>query len=258
SGADGGLVVSHELDASVGYGAAALHLAHRSSFSPPGLADQFFRAGVGVEPNPDLRAERVPSEVEAGISASVEERRWSARASLTAYRGDVRDMIVWSPDYRFVWSPRNVDVHRRGLDASLEWRGRLGPGSLEVSSSWSIARVTGDAEGRRDLQLRYRPRHAATVGASYRDGRHAAALEARYVGSRLPVPAEVNRLPGFWTLDLTASTGFGVGGWRIEPALRVDRLLDARDSMIFAFPEPGRTVSVELAVARRPAPPSTR
>lgn len=251
-------VVSHELDATAGFGAVAVHLAHRSSFSPPSLADQFFRAGVGVEPNPDLRPERVPSELEAGVSASVAGGRWRAHGSVTVYRGDVRDMIVWRPDYRFVWSPGNVDVRRRGLDASLGWSGSLGPGVLRVSSTWSVARVTYDRDGGRDLQLRYRPRHTGNVEASYETSRRAFVARARYLGSRLPVPADVNRLPGFWTLDVGASTVFPVAGWQVEPALRVDRVLDARDSMIFAFPEPGRTIRLELAVRRSTTPPSAR
>ena len=71
-------------------------------------------ADTGVEPNPDLRAERVPSEVAFDVAHSRAVGTAVASATFAAWAGDVRGMIVWSPDYRFVWSPRNVDVRRRG------------------------------------------------------------------------------------------------------------------------------------------------
>ena len=59
---------SHEVALNVPLSRLYLRVAHRSAFSPPTLGDQFFREGVGVEPNPNLRAERVPSEIAAGLS----------------------------------------------------------------------------------------------------------------------------------------------------------------------------------------------
>jgi outer membrane cobalamin receptor len=251
----GGLTWSHELEVSAVVGPVTTRVAHRSSFSPPTLADQFFRAGVGVAPNPDLRPERVPSEVEAGVDVSFDADPWRIDGSISGWVGDVRDMIVWSPDFRFVWSPRNVDVLRRGFSARVAATVPLGHGAAQVSGAWTLARATYDREGDRDLQLRYRPRHEGSFGLRWEDGRSAVSLEGRYLGSRLPVVSDVNRLPGFWSFGAAAATAFRAGGWRVEPHLRVDRLLDARDSMIFAFPEPGRTVSIGVAVHRFPSPP---
>ena len=45
---------SHEVAFGVPLSPLFLRVAHRSAFSPPTLGDQFFREGVGVEPNPDL------------------------------------------------------------------------------------------------------------------------------------------------------------------------------------------------------------
>lgn len=251
-GLTGAAVGSHEVELRATPGPLSLRVAHRSSYSPPALSDRFFRAGVGVEPNPDLRAVRVPSELEAGLSAGATLAGWSLDASVDVYRADVRGMIVWSPDHRFVWSPRNVDVLRRGAELRLDGTRRMGSGRLRLSSSWSLARVTYTRADLRGVQLRYRPRHAARLAGSWEAPDHGLSVQARYVGSRLPVPSDVNRLPGFWTVDLTAGTTVRVGGWRVEPRIRVDRLRDVRNSMIFAFPEPGRTVGLELTV--RPPP----
>ena len=131
-----------------------LRLANRSSYSPPTLGDQFFRDAVGIEPNPDLRPERVPSEWEVGAGArGALGRGVDASLDVTLYRGDVRGMIVWAPDFRFVWSPRNFDVRRSGGDRVRSSR-RLGGGWL-----WADPHVCA------------RLRHGARAGARARAGR---------------------------------------------------------------------------------------
>src|SRR5690606_26665261 len=150
-----------------------LRLANRSSYSPPTLGDQFFRDAVGIEPNPDLRPERVPSEWEVGAGArGALGRGVDASVDVTLYRGDVRGMIVWAPDFRFVWSPRNFDVRRAGGDlrAELTALGRR----LAFGLTHTYARVAyatrgqggGEGEGGGE-QVVYRPRHASTFQASW-------------------------------------------------------------------------------------------
>lgn len=249
------------------------HVASRSSYSPPTLGDQFFREAVGVEPNPELRAERVPSEIEVGFQvggvlgeadgagrplgapADRHARRSRVHASLalSLYRGDIRDMIVWAPDYRFIWSPRNVDVNRRGAEVRGELRA-LGD-RLSLSGSYAYARVTYDRGGDDDaVQVIYRPRHtaAATVAWQLQDWRLDA--EAHYTGKRYPVAAPVNALPGFWTVAAGVSRNWRMGAWRLITSVRADRLFDRKDSLIFGFPEPGRTVRFQVEL--RPTPTS--
>jgi outer membrane cobalamin receptor len=247
--AEGGVVASHDvsLHARILPG-LGLDVAHRSGFSPPTLSDQYFRAGVGVEPNPGLRGERVPSEVEVGASLGgrVGSARLSARAA--AFRGDVRDMILWAPDFRFVWSPGNVDVERRGVEAQGSLALPLAGGSLRVGGSWAHARTTyADRPG--DVQLQYRPRNTGTVELGWHHPRLRFAWDATYTGRRYPVPAPVNALPGFWALDLSAAGRLALDDWIVEPRIGVRRLLDARDSLIFGFPEPGRTLFFGLSLA---------
>ena len=112
---------SHEVALNVPLSPLYLRVAHRSAFSPPTHGDQFFREGVGVEPNPDLRAERIPSEIAARLSWAGEAVGADVRVSAEAYRGDMKGMIVWLPDFRFVWSPRNTDVRRSGGRRWWRW-----------------------------------------------------------------------------------------------------------------------------------------
>jgi iron complex outermembrane receptor protein len=240
---------SHEIVLNVPLDALVLRVAHRSAFSPPTLGDQFFREGVGVEPNPDLRAERVPSEISAQAS-------WSGavggvagatlRATAEAYRGDMKGMIVWLPDFRFVWSPRNTDVRRSGGEARLEID--VPRRGLTVGGSFTFTRVTYDRDGPDDVQVAYRPRYGAAANIAWRRGPWSLRLGSRYTGARFPVPAPVNELPGFWVTDFDLGHRWSSGAWRVEGHLGIERLFNVTDALIFAYPDPGRTLRVEFRV----------
>ncbi len=236
--------VSHALTAAWTNGPAAVELSHRSAFNPPTLADQFFREGVGTRPNPDLRAERIPSEFELATrfrSARVE-------GGVSTYVGDVQDRIVWQPDFRFVWSPTNTDVRRRGADGWLTLRPTK---PLTVRASYSYARTTYDREGGADsVQLAYRPRQTGSASADWSAPEWSVGAVTRYTGERFPVPAPINALPAFWTLDVSTSRTWSRPTWSTEVVFRVQRLLDARDTLIFGFPNPGRTFALQLRFRR--------
>jgi outer membrane cobalamin receptor len=231
------------------FAAAAL----RSSYSPPSLADQYFRDAVGVEPNPSLEAERVPLEVEVELRAERPLGALLGSLSVSAYRGDVRGMIVWAPDFRFVWSPRNVDVQRVGVEsrASAEsLDGRLG-----VRVAHSYTRVGYDRPPPDDdVQVVYRPRHTASVRLDWRAGAWRLDLGAHFTGARNTVPARVNALPSFWASSVGLSKDLPVGSWTLTPTLRADRLFDEEASLIFGFPEPGRTFRLEVSLKPRTQP----
>jgi len=230
---------THDVTATWAPGSLALSVSHRSGFSPPTLADQYFRDGVGIRANPDLRAERVPSEVEAAATWSLGPLDLGA----SAYRGDVRDRIVWQPDFRFVWSPRNTDVNRRGADVWAAWdASRHG---LGLRATWGYARVTYDRPGSADsVQLAYRPRHLGSVHASWLHGPWDFGLGGRYTGLRYPVPSPINALPSFWTWDAQASREWTLDGWTGSIELRVRRLFDSHAQLLFGYPDPGRTLSL--------------
>lgn len=239
--------LSHELAARATLGPMGLHVRHASSYSPPTFGDQFFRTGVAVQPNPDLRAERVPSELDVGAEVEIRTATLHWSLGLEAFFADIDGMIIWSPDFRFVWSPRNFDVKRRGLDlqVGLTTANRR----LELRGRYSLARVTYDRPGDADtIQVVYRPRHTGGLDLQWRPGAWELTARTDYMGTRYPVPARVNALDPFWTIDLRVRRSFRLGNWRLEPALSVDRLLDNQDTLIFGFPEPGRTIRLELAV----------
>lgn len=243
---DGALHPTYSATTALGWVGIRLHGSARSSFTPPAMADQFFRQGVAVEPNPELRGERVPLELEVGATARL---AWPLRtdAGVTLFRGDVRDMIVWAPDFRFVWRPRNTDVRRWGGEAWTEVA--LLPG-LRARASYALAAVIYDSPGSSGAQLAYRPRHTGHVALEASRGDWRASLTSDYTGERYPTAARVNRLSPYWRTGLSAGREWRLGDWRGALSLNVDRLLDQRDSMIFGYPEPGRTLRLRLDLER--------
>ncbi|HSU14026.1 TonB-dependent receptor [Longimicrobium sp.] len=240
---------SRALAAGTRVGALRVQVANRSSFSPPSLGDQFFREGVGVVPNPALRPERVPSEWEISSSLGVERGGAGLTVSAAGYTGDVKGMIVWLPDFAFRWSPRNVDVARRGMDARAE--ANFPAAGLRVAGSWSIARITYILDGRDSgIQVAYRPARSGLLTAAWAPGPWRAELAARYTGLRYPAPAKVNALPGFWSADLGVSRAWRLGRWAATGALTIDRIFDEKQSLIAGYPEPGRRVRFDLRLTR--------
>lgn len=243
--ADGGWTPTHSVTLSVPGDRVAVRLAHRNSYSPPTLGDQYFREAIGVAPNPDLRAERVPSELEVGIDLRGDVVGATFFVGAAAFRGDVRDMILWAPDFRFVWSPRNFDVRRRGAEARAEVEAFAG--RLRLTASHSYARVTYDDAGvGEDVQVIYRPRHTTSLAAAWQDARWRLGLEARRVGARNTAPATVNVLPAYWTTGGAVSRTWRAGSWDVHTTLRAERLFDEKSTLIFGFPEPGRVVRLDL------------
>ena len=239
---------SHDIRVQTTVRTLAFHAAHRSSFSPPTLGDQFFREGVGVEPNPDLRAERVPSEWVGGVGLRADTRGVVLSLDAEAYAGATTDMIVWLPDFRFVWSPRNLDVNRRGLD--LDGRIQVPASGFEAWASWSYNRATYDRPQSEDVQVVYRPRYQSGFGASFSRSGGSILVSSRYTGARFPVPNDVNELGGFWAVDVSARRAWTLGATALDLQMDIERLFDQRDALIFAYPHPGRTLRVTLRLGR--------
>ncbi len=237
---------SHDVGVRATVGPLLLRAGHRSSFSPPTLGDQFFREGVGIEPNPDLRAERVPSEWIGGVTFDTDAGNLRLSLDAEAYVGNIRGMIIWLPDFRFVWSPRNHDVNRRGLDVRA--RVQLPARGLETWVDWSLNRTTYDRPSSDDVQVVYRPRYQGGIGASLTRSAWSIMLDARFTGARFPVPNAVNELPAFWTTNLRAQRTWAIGSAFLNLQMEIERLFDRQDTLIFAFPHPGRTFRVTLQV----------
>jgi hypothetical protein len=229
--------LSARVDAGWQRGPAAFTLAAGSAVTPPVLADLFFREGVGVRLNPDLRPERVRWEVEAGLRRDLGA---GSNVGLRGFVGRVGDMIIWAPDFRFIWSPRNFDVLRRGAELSLAWRFR---DNLRTAASATYSAVTYDTPG--GAQVLYRPRITADASAVWSPGAWTADLRWHLVGQRFPNSAGTNPRPAISLLDFGLERRLGGGvGLRGE----VRDLADRRAEFLAGYPTPGRSVLLTLTL----------
>ena len=248
-----GATLSPRLGASATRGALAARVSVGNAFSPPTLADQFFHEGVLVRPNPGLQPERVRGEVEGAVEmrdAAIGALRLDAE--LAAYRADVDGMVLWFPDHRFQWSPRNFDVRRAG--AELQLRVRLPRAGAELRGAASRAAVEYTGPVLRG-QVAFRPRHTASAAAAARlPGRVRAELQARWVGERRSVAGDtLNLLEPYMMADVRLARPFARGAWAGEVTFAIENLADTRAAMLVDYPYPGRawTLGVRL---RRGAP----
>ncbi len=229
--------LSARVDAGWQRGRTALTLAAGSAVTPPVLADLFFREGVGVRLNPDLRPERVRWELDAGLR---HELGAGSTIGVRGFVGQVGDMIIWAPDFRFIWSPRNFDVLRRGAEISVGWRARP---NLRAGGSATYSAVTYDTPG--GAQVLYRPRVTYDASVVWSPGPWTADLRWHRIGRRFPNSAGTNPRPAFSLLDLGLERRLGAGlGLRGE----IRDLTDRRAEFLAGYPTPGRSVLLTLTL----------
>ena len=248
-----GVTLSPAVEAALTRAGLTLDLRWGRGFSPPGLGDLFFQEGVLVEPNPDLGPERIRGELAATLA-----QWWSAgpatgEVRATAYRSDLDDMILWFPDHRFVWSPDNYDVARRGLElgatTDLAALGRMH--SLTASAAWSEVEYTGEVLGG---QVAYRPRFTAdlALGIGLPAGITLTPSATR-VGARRTVPGSpLNALAAYTLFGAGIALPFEMAGFagRLETALT--NLLDERAALLVDYPLPGRGWSTRIRIGTGP------
>ncbi len=231
-------VGSARLDLGLQRGRTALTAALGSAVTPPVLADLFFREGVGVRLNPDLRPERVRWEVEAGVHQDLGPGGALGSLAVRGFAGRVGDMVVWAPDFRFIWSPRNFDVRRRGGEVSLALRPLPG---LRLDATATYAAVTYDHPG--GAQVQYRPRVTYAAGGAWSLGCWNADLRWHRIGARFPNSAGTNPRPAIALLDLGVERRLG-GALGVRAEVR--DVTDARAEFIAGYPTPGRTLIATL------------
>jgi hypothetical protein len=173
---------------------------------------------------------------------------------LALYRGDIDDMILWFPDFRFVWSPRNFHVAREGLDltssAELALFGHTH--SLSAHASWSRVRYRG---GVLEGQVAYRPEFSAGARARIHLGFGEATAGLSHVGRRRAVAgSDLNALASYDLFDVGLALPFRAGGWQARIEGTLSNLLDQRAALLVDYPLPGRgwALQARLSPTHRP------
>lgn len=244
-----GTTISPSATLSLGRQGTTLDVGWGYGFAPPGLGDLFFQEGVLVQPNPELRPERVRNEVTVSLS-----QRWRGSAGAvelqaTAYDADVDDMILWFPDFQFVWSPINSDVARRGLEMSGAFEGVLlgQRHSLSANAAWSTVEYR---EPTLTGQVAYRPDFTAEASLSLSLGVASVTPSIRHVGERRSAAgSELNILEPYDLVDVGLRVPFSIKGASARLDVTLSNLLDERAALLVDYPLPGRGWSTRLRLS---------
>jgi vitamin B12 transporter len=244
-----GAVVSPRAGLTLSRGAGSLSAFYGGGYAPPSLADQFFHEGVLVRPNPNLQPERVRDELE--VRATVPDRPLAglqAGGDAAVYRANVSGMILWQPDFRFIWSPSNFDVRRSGWEMSGHLAAPRFAADVRGSFSRSDVVYTGAVL---TGQVVYRPQVTANAVASLTRWRTRAEWHTRYVGPRRTVPgSSLNVLDPYWMSDVELSRELLHGGWQVDATVGVENVFDRSAAMLVDYPFPGRSWTIGLRTRR--------
>lgn len=231
------------------YGQASLSAFAGGAYAPPSLADQFFHEGVLVRANPSLQPERVHREVE--LRAAVRDLSAgpvNVSGEAAAYRADVTGMILWLPNFQFIWSPSNFNVHRAGWELSGGVVARTIGADLRGSVSGSDVTYAGPVLSG---QVAYRPRTTANVTAGLTRGGARVEVTSRYVGDRRTVAGSaLNVLEPYSLTDIKLALPLMRAAWWIDATLGIENLFDRPASMLVDYPFPGRTWTIALRTRR--------
>ncbi|MEP6621333.1 MAG: TonB-dependent receptor [bacterium] len=244
-------VFSPRVQATVGRGPASLFASWGKAFAPPSLADLFFQEGVQTQSNPSLAPERVNNDVTAGVRVSRQAFGPAALSGdISAFRADVQGMILWFPDFRFVWRPDNFNVTRRGIEAQVT--AGLLDDALQLRTNATYARVeyAGPVLGG---QVIYRPRVSGSSTMTARlPGLVTLDATWRETGERTTnIGSVLNTIPAFGMLDGAVSRRFTTRGAVIDVRIGVANALDTHAVMLPDYPFPGRGWTVSLHVLSR-------
>ena len=179
------------------------------------------------------------------------------RGSITGYRADIDDMILWTPNFAYIWSPHNFDIHRQGLEAEVVDRMPAIGAELGVNAAYSDLIYVGPVfEG----QVIYRPHWTGSAHLDLGAPGFRAGLSARYVGTRRTgIGSSLNLLPAFVVADLRLSRRFRLGHGSLELSGGIDNLFDQRTTLLIDYPSPGRGwwVGTRIALGQDGQPAGT-
>lgn len=220
-----------------------------SGYAPPTLSDQFFNEGVQVRANPTLQPERTRRDLEGRLT--VRETRVSAltlSGEAAAFRSNVDGMILWFPDFRFIWSPNNFDVKRSGW----ELNGKIGLTAAHLALQGTLNRndiaYTGNVLSG---QVAYRPRNSANLNVAFAPNALRVDVGSRYIGARRTIAGSgLNTLTPYWMSDVRISSSFTKRHWTYTPAVSVENVFNRAAAMLVDYPFPPRTWSLSLRVRR--------
>ena len=237
-------------------GVLSTSLSLGSGYAPPTLSDQFFHEGVQVRANPNLKPERTRQDLEARITLRESKiSLFALSGEAASYRSNIDGMILWFPDFRFIWSPTNYDVKRSGWEVS----GKIGAPAAHLQISGTLNRNNVAYTGAiLHGQVAYRPRNSANLVVSFALEPLRLDFTHRHIGTRRTIAGtSLNALAPYSMSDARASTSLTFRRWTFNPAVSVENVFNRAAAMLVDYPFPPRTWSISLRVRRSTSPSKT-
>lgn len=244
---------SPAVDASIPVPGATLHASWAMAFAPPTLADQFFQPGVLAQPNPDLRPERVRNDWQLQLTfRTLQLGGVTASGAVSLFKADIDGMILWFPNFRYVWSPGNYDVRRRGGELSAAVNLPI----ADVSLTGNVSDIAVEYRGPvLSGQVAYRPRYTANASLAAGTREFRGSVRYRYIGRRRSIAgSDLNTLAPFAVTDLQIVRRVAISRASMEVAIACDDVLNRAGTMLIDYPAPGRVWRFTLSVHSSPTP----
>lgn len=208
-----------------------------TGFKAPTFNDLYYPADPYSSGNPDLI-----SETSETVELVLETRIASVDMSLNAYQSDIENLIVWTPDANFFYSPDNVsDVEISGVEFTANYIGLGGNHQLNASYVDSEDKATN-----KQLDRRARDHFAYQFDTKFGD--LAVYFEYQYNGKRTDRDFTIGevKLGGYSLVNVSAS-------YPITSALtvegRVSNLLDKTYQSVLNYNTQDRAVYMGINYA---------
>ncbi len=217
------------------------------SFRVPSFNSLFFISSVQVRSNPDLKPERA-AEFDVGLHFESNDSALGEYSfSSTYFRRKVDGTIIWLPDFRFIWSPRNISkVIAQGVELSLAWG--LPNERLKLDVNYTFTDSRFDLPGNRN-PVPYRPGHVLNSEWTFKVAEFRLSFDQKWVSERLPNVAGTNAVPSYWLVDFTASRQVQVAGLELLPKLSLHNVFSENYAVVSNFPMPGREYRFSLTTS---------
>ena len=225
----------------------------------PTLNDLYFLPGG----NPDLKKENGFS-YDGGIEASAGDgKRFSINGSATAFDSYIDDWIIWLPNAKGYWTPKNIKrVHAYGVElkGSLRWRiDSKWNLSMDGNFAWTPSINQGEkiSEADRSVgkQLVYVPEYSSSVTGRLAYGPWRLVYRWCYYSERYTMSSNDNTITGYLTPyfmnDLSIERLIPLRWADTSVKLQINNLFNEEYRSVLAHPMPRMNFEVFLDIRPR-------
>lgn len=223
-------------------------LAYREHYRWPSLNDLYWNPGGNTQLNPET-GHTLDALLEVVWKKNQHQIAWTSKA----YMGALKNYLLWLPAGNVWQASQRPEAVQHGLSNRLEWKGRLGMGTIQcwLQHNWQYA-----GEGSGANRWAYVPAHQAQFGMLMENRLGKAgkptlhvgtALMGQYTSKRYISEDQVQALPEYLLLDVGIHGRLSLtDGSELKLGFSCHNLLDQRYETVIRRPQPGRHYSLNL------------